>query len=107
MRLSASKLTTVETAKRSYTILKTQKGLAFLGFYAFHHGPAWLWSAAQIGGPQKSGRRRVKVKRRPVLSAKYQGKYRVDESYAVTTGPVPPGSALRPAAGAGLLFQDN
>ena len=42
----------------------------FLAFYAFHGGAAWLWSAAQIGGPDKSGRPRVNVKRRPFLGAR-------------------------------------
>jgi len=43
--------------------------LDFLAFYAFHGGAAWLWSAAQIGGPDKSGRPRVKVKRKPLWAA--------------------------------------
>ena len=41
----------------------------FLTFYAFHGGAAWLWSAAQIGGPDKSGRPRVKVKRHHLYGA--------------------------------------
>ena len=38
-------------------------------FYAFHLRAAWLWSAAQIGGSDKSGRPRVKVKRHPLWGA--------------------------------------
>ena len=52
----------------SGSLPKIQESLAFLTFYAFHGGAAWLWSAAQIGGPDKSGRPRVKVKRHPVMA---------------------------------------